>query len=247
MHRLLARQIARATRASGELDVGALIELVDGAYAEADVERARSDRAMLLTCEEMDALHDELRILALTDPLTGLPNRSSFADSALRAVGRANRGENLAVLLIDLDRFKTINDSLGHAMGDALLCEVAERLRGVLRREDVVARIGGDEFAILQLGCDDPSGAEDLARRLVQALVLPYFIRGYELTVGASVGVATACGADNAPDALLLDADRALYRAKNEGRCTWRMHGIERAYPSEHLGSTSVRLRKAIS
>ena len=98
----------------------------------------------------------------------------------------------------------------------------------------------------MQLGGDDSSGAEDTARRLVQSLVSPYFIRGYELRVGACVGVATAKGAENALDALMLDADRALYRAKNEGRCTWRMHGIERAYPSEHLGSTSVRLLKAI-
>jgi diguanylate cyclase (GGDEF)-like protein len=227
VHRLLERQIARATRLRGELDLEMLLRFVDAAYLEADVERVRTDRAMLLTCEEMEHLNAELLTLAHHDALTGLPNRLSFAASATATVARAARGESLAVLLVDLDRFKAINDTLGHAMGDALLCEVGARLRAAVREGDTVARMGGDEFAIIQIGFDLQSSAEDLARRVVHRLSAPYVIRGIELAVGASVGVAFGAGRDGnsiSIDLLLGNADRALYRAKREGRCTWRTY-----------------------
>jgi diguanylate cyclase (GGDEF)-like protein len=217
--------MARATGTAGELDLAVLLSLVDAAYTESDLERERNDRAMLLTCEEMDTLNDELRELAHHDALTGLPNRLSFGESATQAIRRARQGESLAVLLVDLDRFKAINDALGHAMGDALLREVAARLRSAVRSGDTIARIGGDEFAILQIGRDRIDGAADLARRVVDQLSAPYNIEGCKLTVGACVGVALAALPDMEDvDQLLLNADRALYRAKNEGRCTWRMH-----------------------
>ena len=123
MHKLLARQLARATLPSGEVDLDALLRLVNAAYAEADQERDRLDRAALLTSEEMDQLNNELRQLAHHDMLTGLPNRLLFSEFARRATARAKLGESFAVLLIDLDRFKAINDTQGHAMGDALLRE----------------------------------------------------------------------------------------------------------------------------
>jgi diguanylate cyclase (GGDEF)-like protein len=219
---MLARQISRATGPSGELDVEALLRMVDAAYVEADEERTRLDRAALLTCEEMDQLNEELRALAHHDALTGLPNRLAFAELAERAVQRARDGESFAVLLIDLDRFKAVNDSLGHAIGDALLREVAARLRAAVRAQDHVARMGGDEFAIIQFGGDGPQGTEFLARRLVQRLSSPYAIRGHDVMIGASVGVALADGDIVDMDRLLQHADIALYRAKNEGRCTWR-------------------------
>lgn len=223
MHRLLARQLARATRSSGELDVDALLRLVDAAYVEADEERARTERATLVTCEEMEELNTELRQLAHHDALTGLPNRLAFAEFALRAIQRAQLGESLAVLLVDLDRFKLVNDTLGHSMGDALLCEVAGRLRAVVREEDFVARIGGDEFAIVQVGSEQPQSAEILARRLVERLTAPYTIRGHNLAVGGSVGIEFAGPGVEDVDLLLRNADLALYSAKNEGRNTWRI------------------------
>src|SRR5664279_5631172 len=145
MHKLLARQLSRATRPSGEIDVDVLLRLVEAAYVEADRERDRLDRAALITSEEMDQLNDELRQLAHHDVLTGLPNRLLFAQFANRAVQRAKLGERFAVLLIDLDRFKPVNDTFGHATGDTLLCEVAARLRVAVRSGDEVARTGGDE------------------------------------------------------------------------------------------------------
>jgi diguanylate cyclase (GGDEF)-like protein len=223
MHRLLERQIARATAPSGILDVAVLLQLIDAAYHEGDRERERNDRATLLTCEEMDALNDELRKLAHHDALTGLPNRLAFGEFALRAASRAKRGEGFAVLFVDLDRFKAVNDTLGHAMGDALLREVAERLRHAVRDGDEVARMGGDEFALLAFGPDLPRSAETLARRLVQSLSAPYLVRGCELSIGASVGVVVAAPGHIDVEALLRNADIALYRAKNEGRCTWRV------------------------
>ena len=225
MHRLLERQIARATSPAGELDVGVLMRFVDAAYAEADLERVRNDRAMLLTCEEMDTLNVELRQLAHHDGLTGLPNRVSFAEAALRAIQRARQGESLAVLLVDLDRFKAINDALGHAMGDALLCEVAARLRSAVREGDTVARMGGDEFAILQVGRERSNAAQDLAHRVVDRLSAPYVhrrLQSFRRRVGRRRALADRVCED--VDLLLLNADRALYRAKNEGRCTWRIH-----------------------
>lgn len=240
MHRLLERQIARATRPSGELDVPMLLELVDAAYGEADRERERNDRAVLLTCQEMDALNDELHKLAHYDLLTGLPNRLAFAGFAQRAVARAKRGEHFALLSIDLDRFKAVNDTLGHAMGDSLLGEVAVRLRRAVREGDEVARMGGDEFAILQVGPGLPESAETLAHRLVCSLSAPYLIRGCAMTVGASVGIVVAGPGHNDVDALLRNADVALYRAKNQGRCTWRVYTPEDDVASVREGSLSL-------
>jgi diguanylate cyclase (GGDEF)-like protein len=223
MHRLLARQLARTTRSSGEVDLDALLLLVEAAYTEADAERDRNDRAALITCEEMDELNNELRQLAHHDVLTTLPNRLAFAEFAARAVQRRRQGESLAVLLVDLDRFKIVNDTFGHSTGDQLLCEVASRLRSTVRDGDFVARMGGDEFAIIQVGSEQPQSAESLARRLVERLSEPYAISGHDMAVGGSVGfVISAAGSDDV-DVLLHNADVALYRAKHDGRSTWRI------------------------
>jgi diguanylate cyclase (GGDEF)-like protein len=231
VHKLLARQVARASRPSGEIDLDVLLRLVDAAYIEADRERDRLDRASLLTCEEMDQLNDELRQIAHHDALTGLPNRLLFSELAQRAVQRAKLGETFAILLVDLDRFKAVNDTWGHAMGDALLRDVTARLRAAVRGEDKVARMGGDEFAVIQYGAELSEGTEFLAQRLVERLSAPYSISGHVLEVGASVGVVVAGPGSHDVDALLCNADLALYRAKNEGRCTWRIFEphVERA------------------
>ncbi|MDP8970247.1 MAG: EAL domain-containing protein [Actinomycetota bacterium] len=159
-----------------------------------------------------------LRELALFDPLTGLPNRTLLTDRLSLAMGRARRQQTLVgALFIDLDRFKEVNDGLGHHVGDRLLGLVAERLTGVLRPNDTAARLGGDEFVVL---CEDlvaPDDAVTVAVRIAAALDRPFVLDGRELVVTASVGVATSGGHDS-PDELLRRADAAMYRAKERGR-----------------------------
>ena len=153
------------------------------------------------------------------DALTGLPNRVLFLDrlaSALSRAGRNRRGALLAVLALDLDRFKLVNDSLGHALGDQLLAEVATRLAACLRPEDTVARLGGDEFAILLEEVRDPHEATRVADRIHAALAAPCRLGGRELFTSASVGIAFAAGGGR-QEALLTDADTAMNRAKRSG------------------------------
>jgi diguanylate cyclase (GGDEF)-like protein len=160
----------------------------------------------------------EMAHQALHDALTGLPNRLLVAERLDQAVERSSRtGSEVAVLFIDLDHFKLINDSRGHAAGDELLVITAERLRRVVRPDDVVARFGGDEFVIV---CEDDSAAFEasvLAERITQALREPVLVNGEEVFLSASVGIATSDGAGS-PENLLRDADAAMYRAKEKGR-----------------------------
>jgi diguanylate cyclase (GGDEF)-like protein len=162
--------------------------------------------------------------LALHDSLTGLPNRRLFLDRLAEAIGRSDlNGEGCAVLWIDLDRFKYVNDLHGHVFGDRVLLQVVDRLRGLLRDDDVLARFGGDEFCILQCAVDGPALSEELARRLLNALSEPYRVDGQEVLLTACVGIAL-CPADGSTvDELLTNADTALYRAK-EGRGTFRLY-----------------------
>ena len=160
--------------------------------------------------------------LAFNDPLTGLPNRALFheqLDYALRQ--SASRGLGPSVLCLDLDNFKAVNDTLGHPVGDRLLCIIADRLRHVAEGA-FVARLGGDEFALVVGGDRDPGEAEALARRIIDTVADPVVIDRQQMAVGASVGIAVGPtdGADG--DALLQNADLALYRAKAEGRGTYR-------------------------
>lgn len=161
--------------------------------------------------------------LAYHDPLTSLPNRLMFRGLLRRACARAERdGRPLALMLLDLDQFKQVNDTLGHTAGDALLCEVARRLDATLRKGDLVARLGGDEFAVLAEPAAEPAALALLAERLVAALGEPYALRGQEVRTGASIGVAVLpCGRAD-PEGLLASADLALYAAKEAGRGTWR-------------------------
>jgi diguanylate cyclase len=157
---------------------------------------------------------ERLHVAATHDALTGLPNRRLFHAATKGALARrAAHGGSVLVLLIDLDRFKHVNDTFGHAVGDVLLQLVAPRLRGSLRSADVVARLGGDEFAVL---CEDPSGTldpQDVLARVASAWVDPVKVGGRRLYVSGSVGVAIASDADT-PDTLLRDADTAMYEAK---------------------------------
>ncbi len=163
--------------------------------------------------------------MALHDSLTGLANRRLLADRLGEALARVlEGGRGGAVLLVDLDRFKTINDMRGHSFGDRVLVQATTRLNSVVSSADLVARIGGDEFCVLQSGQEEPAAAEALAREIVRRLSEPYLIEGQEVLLSASVGI--ACYPDNGSsvDQLLTNADTALYRAKESGRAAFRLY-----------------------
>lgn len=167
---------------------------------------------------------EQLAYLAHHDALTGLPNRMRF-DHRLREVFEHNEpGKSFALCFIDLDRFKLINDSLGHGAGDAVLVEVARRLRGVCRSEDTLARLAGDEFVLLLEGTADATAATTAATRILAALSPPVAFGGREIDVGASLGLALYPGDGGDIEALLRNADAAMYAAKAAGRNTFRFY-----------------------
>jgi diguanylate cyclase (GGDEF)-like protein/PAS domain S-box-containing protein len=168
---------------------------------------------------ELVEAEDRIRRLAHHDLLTGLPNRLLLQDRLDQALARARRArDSVAVMLLDLDNFKTVNDTLGHLMGDELIRLVAERLHGLVRDSDTVARLGGDEFAIVQTDLHDVAGAAVLAEKVVIALREPFELNGRRPWVGASIGIALFPQDGDEHESLFKHADIALYRAKAEGR-----------------------------
>jgi diguanylate cyclase (GGDEF)-like protein len=166
--------------------------------------------------------------LAQTDALTSLANRRAFTDRLAAAFAACRRGAApFAVIYFDLDHFKDVNDTLGHAVGDALLQQVAARVVATVRENDVVARIGGDEFAILQSAVDDLDAAGALATKIRTALGEVYFIDGNEVRLAASIGISGFAADTAGPDAMMIQADLALYRAKADGRNCVRFHSAE--------------------
>ena len=162
---------------------------------------------------------EDLAHVAVHDTLTGLPNRVLLADRLSQALRRSAReGSSVAVLFIDLDRFKFVNDSRGHAVGDELLLAVAGRLRGVVRDHDTVARFGGDEFVVVCEDRDAAAQASCIARRIADTLREPVLTDDQEVFLGASIGIAVADRGAASPESLLRDADAAMYRAKERGR-----------------------------
>lgn len=193
----------------------------------------------------------EARILHLAryDELTGLPNRVNFRDEIeriLSAAPSADRAGLSALLFIDLDQFKQVNDTLGHPCGDRLLCAVADRLRDMLRPEDFVARFGGDEFVVFQQNIRSNEDAAVLARRIVERLSDRYLIDHHVVEIGASIGIATTTPGARA-DILLKNADMALYRAKADGRGTYCFFRDEMAHTVEARRILELDLRKALA
>ena len=167
------------------------------------------------------AAQAEATYLAEHDNLTGLPNRSHLEERAAAALAQARRSQiPVAALLIDLDRFKDVNDSFGHSAGDEVLRMVARRLKSSVRADDLVVRLGGDEFVVVQIGVPQPDGGALLAKRLIKTLGEPYVVGDLELNCGASIGVALSPGDAGTWDTLLACADAAMYKAKSEGRNT---------------------------
>jgi diguanylate cyclase (GGDEF)-like protein len=186
--------------------------------------------------------------LAERDPLTGLANRKAFRDRLVERLAGADRtGQATAVLYVDLDRFKAVNDTLGHPVGDALLRKVADRFRSTLREGDIVARIGGDEFAIIQADAPQPAAATALATRLVDLIGRAYAVDGQMLHIGASVGIAIAPDNGDVPDTLLKNADLALYRAKAEGRSCYRFFEPGMDERMQARRSMEIDLRRALA
>jgi diguanylate cyclase (GGDEF)-like protein len=187
--------------------------------------------------------------LATHDLLTGLPNRALLFDRMDVALATARREprSTLATFCLDLDRFKEVNDTLGHASGDALLRQVAARLRAELRDSDTLARLGGDEFAIVQVRLNNPHSAETLAQRLIGRLEEPFDLGRHQVRIGVSIGIALAGGRDRvAPAELLRDADTALYAAKREGRGNFRFFAEEMNLALRERRALEADLRDAL-
>ena len=184
-----------------------------------DVGRIVASRGYLVDVTERKRLEEQLSHQAVHDTLTGLANRVLLKDRVIHALERRERhGRAIAVLFIDIDDFKTVNDSRGHHAGDALLVQAAARLREVVRPGDTPACLGGDEFAVLLEDCTGAAEANEVTNRIAETLSEPFDIDGKEVVVGASVGIAIEDGRGATADELLRDADVAMYRAKSAGK-----------------------------
>jgi diguanylate cyclase (GGDEF)-like protein/PAS domain S-box-containing protein len=190
---------------------------------------------------------DRIAHMARHDSLTGLPNRAHFREKLESVLADLDRDSTVAVLCLDLDHFKTVNDTLGHQRGDQLLQVAAQRLRGALRDADFIARISGDEFSILQVAKDQPGAVTALARRLVDVMSTPIQLEDHRMQVGASVGISLAPADGTEADKLLKNADLALYRAKGEGRGTYRFFEPEMDARMQARREIELDLRNAVA
>ena len=172
---------------------------------------------------ERNKVEEQIRHMARHDALTGLSNRTALGDEMETALARVHHGAMIAVMCLDLDHFKEVNDTLGHPVGDKLLCAVTERLRTVVRSNDTVARMGGDEFVVLQTNLASQEDAVSLARRLHASIDSPFDLDGHRIIVSTSIGVAIAPRDGTTSEELLRNADLALYAAKADGRSTYRL------------------------
>ena len=219
-------------------------ELSDGRVV-ASLYSPTSDGRWVATYEDVtERRRAEAKIMHMAqhDALTSLPNRVLFRDKMQQAL---DRDEHMAVLFLDLDRFKSVNDTLGHPVGDALLCAVTERLQMVVRGVDTVARLGGDEFAVVQMNARKAE-ATDLAGRIIETLSEPFEVLGHQVLIGTSVGIATAPIDGKEPDQLLRNADMALYRAKAQGRGNYHFFQPEMDAQLQARHSLEQDLRKAL-
>ncbi len=187
--------------------------------------------------------------LAQTDILTGLPNRAFFLEQLEDADSYERRGSGaFSILMLDLDRFKNVNDSLGHAAGDALLRQVALRLKSAIRSTDVLARLGGDEFAIIQAECDDQrTGSIDLATRISKLIAEPFLLQGNQVEVGTSIGISMAPEHGSDQEQLLKKADLALYRSKSAGRNCFTLYDEAMSAELEARNTLESDLRDAVA
>jgi diguanylate cyclase (GGDEF)-like protein len=190
---------------------------------------------------------EQIRYLGSHDGLTGLPNRSLLRDRVGEALARIRRGGMFCIHYLDLDNFKSVNDTHGHPIGDLLLKKAVERLRPCLRETDTLARLGGDEFVVLQADLEKPEQAGNLARRLVEAMAEPFDLEGRHVYLGVSIGV-SVCPSDGADvDTMLKNADMAMYRAKSEGRNTYRFFEFAMDARIQERRLLELDLRRAVA
>jgi diguanylate cyclase (GGDEF)-like protein/PAS domain S-box-containing protein len=185
-------------------------------------------RGMVMDITQRKATEERIRRMAHFDELTGLPNRNLLMQLLRHAVSKAQRGVPLAVLFIDLDGFKSVNDSRGHEIGDALLAAFAQRLGRALRMSDTAARLGGDEFVVVIDDFEGRTQVEAVAQRILLAAATPFQMNGHDCLVSASIGIAIHGPASSDVDSLVKNADTAMYAAKNNGKNGYRFHGDAR-------------------
>jgi diguanylate cyclase (GGDEF)-like protein len=213
------------------------------------VNRPMPDGGWIATHEditEQRTAQAKISHMALHDGLTDLPNRLHFRRQLESRFAPLGPDQNFSVLCFDLDRFKSVNDSLGHAFGDELLQKAAERMRGCLGSGDMLARLGGDEFAILQPETNSTAHVSMLASRLNEAIRIPFDLDGHQVAIGVSIGIAIAPADGSSPDQLMRNADVALYRAKTDGRGTYRFFSPEMIGQREARRTLEYDLRSAL-
>ncbi|HXL84000.1 MAG TPA: EAL domain-containing protein [Casimicrobiaceae bacterium] len=233
---------------SGEIDGNLAVEARDGRTLALTFHPMENGGSVVLVEDITERKNAEAKIsyLAHYDALTGLPNRTFFREQMDRTLALTRRSGHCALLFIDLDQFKHVNDTLGHRCGDQVLAAVADRLRRLVRESDIVARFGGDEFVILQAPVTRREEIDALAKRLVDAIAMPYEIDIHQIVIGASVGIALAPEDGDNADALLKNADMALYRAKAEGRAAWCFFEPEMDAQAQARRSLEFDLRDAV-
>ncbi len=226
----------------------------DGSIFPADVHISRFDdggkeyfQAIIRDVTEREETQNRLRVLATHDTLTGLPNRALLNDRVQRLLDTCPRDATVAAMFLDLDRFKEVNDSFGHEFGDILLCEVAARLRRVIRPTDVIARLGGDEFVIAAHCANGKSAAARIGEKLLDVLTAPITIAGQDVIIGASIGISLFPCDGESKEQLFQAADTAMYRAKAAGRNRYRFFEPEMAVATRERMALETSLRPALA
>jgi diguanylate cyclase (GGDEF)-like protein len=255
LHTVIGAGAAAPIRDARDRLIGAIVPISGASVATAPsallrelAEVAGQEAVLRADLDARTRTEDRLRHSTLHDALTGLPNRTLFMERLAHAIARSKRRKAylFAVLFLDLDRFKVVNDSLGHMVGDELLGAVAKRLQQCLRTEDTVARLGGDEFAILLENIGDISDAGRIAERIQQELAAPVNLNGYEVFTSVSIGIVDSASAYGLPDYMLRSADMAMYRAKASGKARYEM--FDRRMHAQALArlQTETDLRRAL-
>ncbi len=238
---ILARIAAKASSSH-------LTEIADGRCIAVSAQRMADGGTVTTHQDITEQRRSEARIthMALHDALTGLPNRVLLNERLEHALARTARGEIVATHMLDLDHFKHVNDTLGHPAGDKLLQMVTQRLQLLVRDTDTIARMGGDEFAVMQVAISQPSDATALAHRIIESISAPYEIEGHQIVIGTSVGIAVGPTDGVSPELILRNADLALYRAKGDGRGTYCFFEQEMDTQMQERRALEIDLRRAL-